>query len=384
MPLSTDHDRSQTAALTDVATIAISLELSRSTWLVTALLPGSEKMSQYKVKGGDAAALIALIERLKAKVVTSGAADVHVIAIQEAGLDGFWIHRLLQETGGESHVVDASSIAAPRRRRRAKTDGIDGETLLRVLLAWRRGEPRVCSMVAVPSPEAEDRRRLSREHDTLVAERTRQTNRIRGWLASQGIRDYDPLRRNRRERLETLKTGDGRALPVHLKAEITRSLERIELLLRQIREVKAERERLMQTQADPTAPLLARLKGIGAGFASVLQLECFFRTFANRRQIAAYAGLAATPWRSGSIQREHGVGAAGNARLRKTMVELAWLWLRHQPGSALSRWFHQRVGEAKGRGKRTAIVAMARKLLIALWRFATLGVVPDGAELKMA
>jgi transposase len=378
----TDHG-SETAIRLDHSTIFVSLELSRSTWLVTALLPGSEKMSQYSVKGGDGPALITLIDRLKAKAGAANATDIGVVTIQEAGLDGFWIHRLLNSAGIESHVVDAGSIAAPRRRRRAKTDGIDGETLLRVLLAWRRGEPRVCSMVAPPSPEAEDRRRLSRERHTLLAERIRQTNRVRGLLANQGIRDYDPLRRDRRKRLEALRTGDGRELPPHLKAEIIRSLGRIELLMEQIREVETERDELMQTQPDPTAPLLTRLKGIGPEVATVLQLECFFRSFANRRKIAAYAGLAATPWRSGSIQREHGVGEAGNPRLRKIMVELAWLWLRYQPGSALSRWFHERVGDARGRVRRTAIIAVARKLLVALWQFVTLGIVPDGAEFKV-
>ena len=382
MPFSADHP-SQTATQRDAATIAISLELSRSTWLVTALLPGSEKMSQYSVKGGDGAALLALTERLKAKAAKPGDV-VRVIAIQEAGLDGFWIHRLLEAAGIESHVVDAASIAAPRRRRRAKTDGIDGETLLRVLLAWLRREPRVCSMVRPPSPEAEDRRRLSRERDALVAERIRQVNRVRGLLASQGIRGYDPVRRNRRERLETLQTGDGRALPRHVKAEIVRSLDRIEVLLRQIREVEAERDELMRTQADPTGPLLARLKGIGVEIATVLQLECFFRAFANRRQVAAYAGLAATPCSRWIEPLRHGVGAAGNPRVRKIMVELAWLWLRYQPGSALSQWFRKRVGDQKGRVRRTAIVAMARKLLVALWQFATLGVVPEGAEMKAA
>jgi transposase len=382
MPLSTDHP-SQTATQANNAMLAISLELSRSTWLVTALLPGREKMSQHSVKGGDGPALIALIERLKAKAAAPGVA-VRVITIQEAGLDGFWIHRLLEAAGIESHVVDAASIAAPRRRRRAKTDGIDGETLLRVLLAWLRREPRVCSMVRPPSPEEEDRRRLSRERGALIGERIREVNRVRGLLAGQGVRGYDPVRRDRRARLEALKTGDGRELPRHLKAELVRLLDRIELLVRQIRDVEAERDALMQRQPDPTGPLLTRLKGIGAEFATVLQLECFFRTFANRRQIAAYAGLAATPWRSGAIQREHGVGATGNPRLRTMMVELAWLWLRYQPGSALSQWFHKRVGDAQGRGKRTAIVAMARKLLVALWQFATLGIVPEGAEMKAA
>jgi len=302
-------------------------------------------------------------------------------------LEGFWIHRLLIANGIESHVVDAASIAVPRRHRRAKTDSIDGETLLRTLMAWARGERRVCSMVCAPSAEDEDRRRLTRERGTLLKERIQHTNRIKGLLNGQGIRDYNPLRRDRFERLEGLRTGDGRELPSMLKAEIRRELERIAVVTTQLAAVERARDALIRTDAEePSNPagMLLKLKGLGPEFASLLWLESLFRSFANRRQVAAYGGLAPSPWQSGGVERDQGISKSGNRRLRKTMIELAWFWLRHQPDSALSRWFRARVGAAKGRVRRIAIVALARKLLVALWRFVTQGVVPEGAVFKAA
>ena len=285
----------------------------------------------------------------------------------------------------ESHVVDPASIAVPRRRRRAKTDAIDGETLLRTLLAWKRGEPRVCSMVVAPSPEQEDCRRICRERAVLLQERVRHVNRIKGLLSGQGIIDYEPLHRDRREQLDELRTGDGRPLPARLKAALLREIEVIELLMRQITEVEAERDAAVEPEAESQASpiaLLARLKAIGPQIAAVLYLEGLYRNYGNRREVAAYAGLVPTPWRSGKIDREQGISKAGNRRLRTTLIELAWLWVRHQPDSALSRWFRARVGTERGRVRRIAIVALARKLLIALWRYVTHGEVPEGAVLK--
>jgi transposase len=374
----------QAAIRLDDAAILVSLELSRSTWLVTSLSPGSEKMSKRSVAAGDGPALLERLRQLRVRAEQKLSRALEMVVIQEAGLDGFWLHRLLEADGIESHVVDAASIAVSRRRRRAKTDRIDGEALLRTLLAWRRREPRACSMVVAPSVEEEDRRRLVRERDALVGERIRETNRIRGLLATHGIYDYDPLRGNRRKQLDMLVTGNRQPLPPHLKSELARSLDRIELLLRQIADLEAAREALLSEQTSPDAPgpLLLRLRSLGPDFTTVLWLEGLFRSFANRRQVASYAGLAPSPWQSGRIERDQGISKAGNPRLRKTMIELAWLWLRYQPGSALSRWFHQRVGDQRGRVRRIAIVAMARKLLIALWRYVTQGVVPDGAVLK--
>ena len=314
----------------------------------------------------------------------SDRADRPIIVIQEAGLDGFWIHRLLQGDGIESYVVDPASIATSRRRRRAKTDKIDGEALVRALLAYKRGEPRVCAMVRAPTPQEEDRRRICRERKTLTSERVEHVNRIKGLLFAQGISNYEPLLRWRRERLEELRTGDGRPLPEHLKAQIERELDRLELVLQQIKRVEAERDALASVSDEgrpAPAVMLKQLKGIGPEFAGVLSSEALSRNFANRRQVAAYAGLAPTPWQRGSVALEQGVSKAGNPRLRTTMIQLAWLWLRHQPHSPLTQWFHQRVQLNGGRIRQVLIVALARKLLIAFWRYVTAGVVLDGAEI---
>ena len=225
------HFEEPTAIRTNLDAIFVSLELSRSTWLITSVSPGGgERMSKHGVSAGNIAALLARLSELKQKAFARTGKSFQVIVIQEAGLDGFWIHRVLQSEGVESYVVDAASIATSRRRRRAKTDKIDGEALVRALLAYRRGEPRVCAMVRAPTPEDEDRRRLCRERKTLTNERVQHVNRIKGLLFSQGISDYEPLRRNRRQRLDELKTGDARPLPPHLRAQISRELDRLELL----------------------------------------------------------------------------------------------------------------------------------------------------------
>jgi len=370
---------------TDTAAVIVSLELSRSKWLVTSLLPGSEKMSKHFVSAGDAAALLELLERRRRQALELSSGGVRVITIQEAGLDGFWLHRLLEKNGIESHVVDAASVAVPRKKRRAKSDGIDGETLLRTLSAWRRGEPRVCSMVRPPSPEDEDRRRLVREREGLIQERTRITNRIRGLLASQGITDYQPLRRDSRQRLEALVTGDGRALPPQLKRELTRALDQLDLLQQQIKTVEKERAASQAAAAAGSpAELLLRLRAIGPEFAAVLSLEAFYRRFDNRRQIASFGGLAPSPWQSGEVARDQGISKAGNPHLRKTLIELAWLWRRYQPASALSQWFRERARDKDRRARKRLIVALARKLFVALWRYVSIGVIPEGAVFKTA
>src|ERR1700692_4078229 len=365
------HAEPSTAIQTDLAAIFISLELSRSIWLITSLSPGSgEKMSKHSVRAGDVAALLARFSELKQKAFARTRKSFPIVVIQEAGLDGFWLHRVLQSEGVESHVVDPASIATSRRRRRAKTDRIDGEALLRALLAYKGGEPRVCSMVRAPTPEDEDRRRLCRERKVLIAERVEHVNRIKGLLFSQGISSYEPLRRDRRQRLEDLTTGDGRTLPTHLKIQISRELDRLELLLDQIKLAEAERDGLLAEgqAAAPESParVLLEFKGIGAECAAPLWLEALFRHFDNRRQLASYAGLAPTPWQSGSVDREQGVSKAGNPRLRNTLIQLAWLWLRHQPQSALALWFKERVRRNGGRLKKKTIVALARKMLVAL------------------
>ena len=389
--MSLDHRCEEpTAIRSNVGAIFVSLELSRSTWLFTSLSPGSgEKMSKYGILAGDLAALLARFSGLKQKAFARTGKSFSIVVIQEAGLDGFWIHRVLQSEGIESYVVDPASIATSRRRRRAKTDRIDGEALVRALLAYKRGEPRVCAIVTAPTPEDEDNRRLCRERKALTAERIQHVNRIKGLLFSQGVSDYEPLRRNRRQRLDELKTGDSRPLPMHLKAQIGRELDRLELLLEQIKAVEAERDALLAS-AKPTEEtsalpaMLVGLKGIGPEFAAVLWSEGLYRIFANRKQVAAYAGLAPTPWQSGTVAHEQGVSKAGNPRLRTTMIQLAWLWLRHQPHSALAQWFKERVKRNGGRLRKTTIVALARKLLVALWKYVNAGVVIEGAVMKVS
>ncbi|RWA59779.1 MAG: IS110 family transposase [Mesorhizobium sp.] len=381
-----DRSAAPAAIRTDLGAIFVSLELSKSTWLITSLSPDSgEKMSKHAVRGGDITGLLARFAQLQDKAQARAGRHFALVVIQEAGLDGFWIHRILEAEGIESHVVDAASIATSRRRRRAKTDKIDGEALVRALLAYKRGEPRVCAMVRVPSVKEEDHRRIGRERKALVGERTCHVNRIKGLLFAQGITGYEPLGRDRRHRLEELRTGDGRALPEHLKGQIRRELDRLELVIAQIKEVQAERDALLAIEvAETPAATLLDLKGIGPECAAILYSEGLFRHFDNRRQVAAYAGLAPTPWQSGLVQHEQGVSKAGNPRLRTTMIELAWLWLRNQPSSALTRWFHERAMLNQGCLKKTTIVALARKLLVALWKYVTAGVVIEGAVMKAA
>ena len=390
MPIASDRPEVSTAIRIDLGAIFVSLELSRSTWLVTSLSPGGrEKMSKHAVGGGDVAGLLTRFRLLQDRAQARTGKLYAVVVIQEAGLDGFWIHRALEVNGIESHVVDPASIAVSRRHRRAKTDKIDGEALVRTLLAYKRGEARVCAMVTVPSPEDEDRRRICRERKVLVAERVEHGNRIKGLLFAQGIADYEPLRRDRRERLEELRTGDGRPLPPLLKAQIGRELDRLDLLSGQIKAVEEVRDALVatdkETQSRSTpAAMLLDIRGIGPEFAAILWSEGLFRHFDNRRQVAAYAGLAPSPWQSGSVNREQGVSKAGNPRLRTTLVQLSWLWLRHQPKSALALWFEERVKRTGGRFRKSAIVALARKLLVALWKYVTAGVIIEGAVLKNA
>ena len=387
MQFAADRLEAPTAIRTDLDAIFISLELSRSSWVVTSLsLGGREKMSKHTARGGDVAGLLKRFAQLREKAKGRTGKVFPLIVIQEAGLDGFWIDRVLQNEGIESHVVDPASIATSRRRRRAKTDGIDGEALIRALLAYKRGEPRVCSMVRVPTPEDEDQRRLCRERKVLTIER---------FSTLTGSKDcFSPRAYPATSRCVaiggagwTRSRGDGRPLPQHLKAQICRELDRIELLLAQIKAVEAERDALLaaeQTIAPVPPAMLLGVKGIGPEFAAVLWSEGLSRPFENRRQVAAYAGLAPTPWQSGSVNREQGISQSGNPRLRTTMIQLAWLWLRHQPNSALALWFHDRVKRNGGRLRKTTIVAVARKLLVALWKYVTAGIVIEGAVMKTA
>ncbi|SFG53476.1 transposase [Novosphingobium sp. CF614] len=388
MPFTTaTRTEASTAIRTDLGAIFVSLELSRSKWLITSLSPGGgEKMSKHMVAADDVAGMPARFAELNRKAQGRTGRRYPIIVIQEAGLDGFWIHRVLHAKGIESHVVDPASIAISRRRRRAKTDRIDGEALVRALLSYKRGEPRVCAMLRVPTPEEEDRRRISRERKALTTERVRHVNRIKGLLFSQGVSGYEPLHCDRRKQLDALKTGDGRSLPTHMQAQIGRELDRLELLLEQIKAVESARDAMLAAMpvVSPAPAMLLELKGIGPEFAAVLWSEGLSRRFDNRRQVAAYAGLAPPPWQSGSVDHDQGVSKAGNSRLRTTMIQMAWLWLRHQPQSALALWFDDRVSRNGGRLKKATIVALARKLLVALWKYVNAGVVIEGAIMKTA
>jgi transposase len=363
------------------ATLYVALELSRSTWLVAVHSPVADKVSQQRLEGGDTESLLALITRKRIQAEEKLGRPVRVACCFEAGYDGFWLHRWLCARAIENRVLDAASILVNRRARRAKTDRLDVAGLLRTLMALERGETQVCRVVHVPSPEQEDARRRSRERARLVVERGQHTNRVKGLLMTQGIRDFEPTRRDWEARLEALRTPDGQPLRPCLRAELLRECRRLRQVMDMLAEIEAEQKTVAATE-DGVAARLARLRGIGVTFAAVLGNEVFFRDFRNRREVGAYLGLAPSPWQSGQVERDQGIAKSGNPRARRTAIELAWLWLRHQPGSALAQWFRERVAGAKGRMRRIMLVAMARKLIIALWRYATTGAVPEGAVLN--
>jgi transposase len=377
-------DHTGTPAAAEYATVYLVFELSKAKWKLGITLPGSQKMSRYTISGGDLPALSERLAKARAKAERSGK-PVHIMACFEAGLDGHWLYRWLTEQGVISYEVDPSSIEVSRRARRAKTDRIDLDKLMRSFLAYLRGEPRVCSMVHVPSVEDEDRKRRTRERERLLKERTAHSNRIKALLFGQGIRDVMPLKVGFVAGLDKMRTGDGRMLPPQLKEEIVREHERLCLVNKQFMALEARSKTELRTAVPGSATAkinqLIDLKGIGAVSGRELVNEAFYRPFDNRRQVGSYFGLAGTPYDSGESRREQGISKAGNRRARRLAIELAWLWLRHQPGSELSLWFHKRVGNMKGRIRRISIVAMARKLMVALWHYLTTGVVPKGAAL---
>jgi transposase len=372
----------------DGAVVFVAMELSKSAWLLAAQGSPSGRTSSHRLESGDIPGLLILLRRLQARErQTCGGGDVQIVVSHEAGYDGFWLQRRLAAEGITCWVMDPGSMPVNRRARRAKTDRLDAAMLLRALIAWCRGDHAACHMVQVPSVAREDARRTHRERQRLVAERVQHVNRIKGLLATQGINDYQPLRRDRSARLEELRTREGHELPPRLRREIDRELKRLELVLEQLEVVETERDAAVAEPAADDADatkvaLLAKLGGIGNELATVLVREGLFRSFANRKEVAAYAGLTPMPFASGERHREQGISKAGNPLLRKAMVELAWLWLRYQPDSALARWFTERVGAARGRVRKITAVALARKLLVALWRYVTAGLMPEGARLK--
>jgi transposase len=370
-----------------LARCLLAIELSKQSWVIAASTPLSDKISRHTLRSRSLKELLELVERLRARISRATGQEVEVISCYEAGYDGFWLHRSLEEHGIRNYVIDPASLQVDRRARGAKTDRIDAERLLRSLMAYLRGEPKVWSVVRVPSVAEEDARRLHRERDRLVGERVQHVNRIKGLCAIHGIYDYEPLRQDRLARLEGLRTAQGEELPARVKAEMGRQLQRLELVLEMIRALEAERDAIVtdaapaQLNADKIRRL-NELRALGPEISTVLVGEVFYRSFNNRRQLGSYAGLPPSPFASGPTAREQGISKAGNSKARKTMIELAWLWLRYQPDSTLSIWFRDRVGTMKGRIRRITIVAMARKLLVALWRYLETGLIPQGAVLK--
>jgi transposase len=357
----------------------MALELSNKTWRLA--LSDGAKRRQVVVPAAD---LLKLSEAVaKAKERFGMPASARVVSCYEAGRDGFWLHRHLRSIGIENQVVDAASIEVSRRLRHVKTDRLDGERLLVKLIRYHTGERGGWSVVRVPSPEEEDARHLHRELERLKRERLAHRLRIQSLLVTQGVRLT--IKSALRLRLGSLALWDGRSLPAELKAELEREAERLALAERQIGALEATRRERLQsprTEAERRIVHLMRLGAIGPGSAWLLVMEFFaWRDFRNRREVAALAGLVGTPYNSGDSERDQGISKAGNRRVRAMIVEIAWLWLRFQPKSSLSQWYQTRFAGGGARMRRIGIVALARKLLIALWRYLEDGVMPEGARL---
>ncbi len=375
----------QSTAVAPVALVLYAaLELSRLTWKV-AFSDGTRPGRVVTIDAGDIAALA---KAFKAAQQRFGLPDgCRILVCQESGRDGFWIHRHLKQAGVDSLVVDPASIEVNRRARRAKTDRLDALKLLQMLVRHERGE-RVWSVLRVPTPEQEDARRPHRERKTLQTEITRESNRIGSALALFGI----SLKSFRGLEIDKLRAWDGEPLPMNVRSELDRALERLRLAQRQLREIETRRRkelkeaRAQRNGSASSVPAcmhkilaLMALRGIGEQGAQTLVHEFFWRQFNNRREVGSAAGLTGTPYQSGSSGRDQGISKAGNPRIRALMVDLAWLWLRYQPTSELSLWFQRRWAAGASRQRRVGVVALARRLLIDLWRYVQHGIVPEGA-----
>jgi transposase len=360
----------------------MAMELSASKWRLA--FSNEEKVRQVTVSSGDQAGLLMQVKRAKEKLGLN--AEAEVVSCYEAGRDGFWIHRCLERNGIRSHVVDAASIEVNRRKRRTKTDRLDAESLVRMLIRYEKGERTLWKVAKVPSVAEEDERRLHREIERLKKERTSHSNRIRGLLALHGVRlGKRPVAG---VLLKGLRTWDGNELPAVLLEELIRESERLQLLQAQIKDleqIRTDRVKTPETASDRVANKLNRIKGVGVVSSWVLSKEFFgWRNFRNRREVGALAGLTGTPYDSGGSKRDQGISKAGNVRVRWLMIELSWQWLRFQPNSALSKWFWARFGYGNARMRRIGIVALARKLLVVLWKYVDHGEIPEGAVLKAA
>ena len=385
MPQANDLSRCLTALDQDSTVIAV-IEMSQASWLVAGIVPGIERHPAKKLEP-DPAALLRLLQRWRAEAERTGRQISRIAVAFEAGRDGVWLARWLRAGDVEAEVIHPNSIAVSREHRRAKTDRLDTALLKRAFLGWLRGEPDHCQMIAIPSLE-EDAKRPGRERDALVGERTRIINRFKSTLAWLGIRGFKPNLRNAAARLEALRTPEGAPLPDNTLAELRRELARLQLIAAQIREIeKARLERLQQqpsTGAHPMIRVLAQVRGVGVETADMLANEAFSRPLRDPRAVARYGGLTGSPDESGSRRREKGLARAGNARVRRGMIQLAWRFLMFQKDSALARWYWRRTAEARGGARKTMIVALARKLLIGLWRLATIGEIPEGVVLRPA
>ena len=390
------HDDIATPVNLEDATLYVAIELSGKSWVVGVKAPGSGKVGLHVLKPSDTPALIALIDRHHEAASGKSGAAVRVLCCYEAGFEGFWLARCLKANGVETIVLDPASLLVNRKARQRKTDRIDAKKMIRALLAHDRGDTQVLSRVRIPSVAEEDRKRLLRERKRLVKQRTSLTNSMKGLLRLQGIAGVNPRSKDFSSRLGALKTGYGETLGEAARDELGRLRVHLDLVQDQIDVVESVRDRTVRRGSlvagavlgdcdsdDRTSAriaLLAGLKGIGPNDATLLVNEVFYRNFENRRELASWTGLAPTPWASGAVERDQGIGKDGPGWIRAMLVQMAWRWLRHQPGSALSKWFNDRCGEAKGRIRRVMIVALARKLVIALWRYVETGLVPDGAE----
>src|SRR5215468_4078793 len=385
MPKLNDLSRSLTRLDPDGTLIAV-IEMSQWSWLVAGIVPGVERQPLKKL-AVDESALLNLLDRWRMESEKAGRKIARIAVAFEAGRDGFWLARWLRAHGIEAYVIHASSVAVSREHRRAKTDRLDTELLKRAFLGWLRGERDHCKMVAIPTTKDEDAKRPNRERQSLVGEQTRIVNRMKAALIRLGIRGFNPKLKKAAGRLEDLRTPEGKPIPPNTLAELHRDLERRRLISDQIRQIEEARlERIEQTPSDgPHAMvrLIARVIGVGIETADMLVHEVLSRNLRDRRAIARYAGLTGAPDESGSKRREKGLARSGNVRVRRGMIQLAWRFLLHQKNSALTKWFRSRTENAR-RTRKPMIVALARKLLIALWRLVREGIVPDGIVLRAA
>ena len=386
MPQPNDLSRSLAALDQDSTLIAV-IEISQSSWLVAGIVPGIERQPLKKL-AAEPTALLALLDRWRAEATKAGRVIDRMAVAYEAGRDGFWLARWLQRQGIEAHVIHPTSVAVSREHRRAKTDRLDTELLKRAFLGWLRGEPRHCSMARIPTLEEEDTKRPNRERENLVSERTRIVNRMKSALARLGIRGFQPTLRKAPERLARLLTPEGARLPPNRLAELQRDMARLQFIMEQIREIEATRAaRIAQhpERANHTMILLlARVIGVGIETADMLVHEILSRPLRDRKAVARYAGLTGSPDESGARRREKGLAKAGNARVRRGMIQLAWRFLMFQKQSALVQWHQRQTADARGGTRKTMIVALARKLLVALWRLVTTGEIPEGVVLRGA